>query len=342
MFTLTIKDISYLSRYYALREWKEEDESELRRSWRLRQVAVYHSFSGPEDAHTFVLLLPEQNGAIQSSLEQIIGCHDHTDIVLSRPMLVHALLFAAHSDNWRTVLKERGDQFSDNENLFAQDMEDLQLDVRFDRMQFWRDLEDRLAPLEPLFLALLSQLEVLQRCDTFLTHANQTGGVAGAEERSLKALPAEYFRSRMNLVKGLMTSAQGLQKRIHNASRLVENTLELRNQSELKAINENLLKLQRENLDDSETVKVITILTMIYLPASFVTSLFGMNVFDYDGNSHKMETARNWWIYLAVWIPLTVVTILLWQLAVLVMKFRRTAQAKKAARRSVQGSGVGG
>jgi hypothetical protein len=100
-------------------------------------------------------------------------------------------------------------------------MEDLEIDVRFDRMQFWRDFEDRLVPLEAHFSCLLSQLEMLQRCDTFLTHANQTGGTRDTEERSLKTIPAQYFASRVAAVKALMASAHTLSKRVHNASRLV-------------------------------------------------------------------------------------------------------------------------
>jgi len=67
-----------------------------------------------------------------------------------------------------------------------------------------------------------------------------------------------------------MTSAGGLKSRIHGAVSLLRDTLELKNQKELAKINSNLLSLQRENVDDNETVKVITVLTLIYLPGSFV------------------------------------------------------------------------
>jgi Mg2+ and Co2+ transporter CorA len=50
----------------------------------------------------------------------------------------------------------------------------------------------------------------------------------------------------------------------------LRDTLELKNQKELAKINNNLLSLQRESVDDNETVKVITVLTLIYLPGSFV------------------------------------------------------------------------
>lgn len=99
-------------------------------------------------------------------------------------------------------------------------MKDLQLDVRFDRLQFWHDLKDRIAPLEAIFTALLNQLHTLQRIDTFLTTV-RVNCSAPNNTTCFKVLPAAYFNSRENLVRGLMVSLENLQKRIHATSRLV-------------------------------------------------------------------------------------------------------------------------
>lgn len=50
----------------------------------------------------------------------------------------------------------------------------------------------------------------------------------------------------------------------------LRDALQLNNEKQLADINENLLSLQRESLDDSDTVKIITILTLLYLPGMFV------------------------------------------------------------------------
>jgi hypothetical protein len=47
-------------------------------------------------------------------------------------------------------------------------------------------------------------------------------------------------------------------------------TLEMRNHNQLARTNEHLLNLQRENVEDSQTVQIVTVVTLMYLPASFV------------------------------------------------------------------------
>jgi hypothetical protein len=46
--------------------------------------------------------------------------------------------------------------------------------------------------------------------------------------------------------------------------------LNLKNQAVAADINSHLLHLTRDNVDDSATVRVVTLVTLIYLPASFV------------------------------------------------------------------------
>ena len=59
----------------------------------------------------------------------------------------------------------------------------------------------------------------------------------------------------------------------------------------------------------------IAVLTMVYLPATFVSSILGSNLFalEPDGaGNHKFIVSNSWWIYLVSAIPLTLVTIGAW------------------------------
>jgi hypothetical protein len=47
--------------------------------------------------------------------------------------------------------------------------------------------------------------------------------------------------------------------------------LSLKNQATSVDINHNMLLLTRDTVDDSATVRVVTLVTLIYLPASFVS-----------------------------------------------------------------------
>ncbi|KAL8894251.1 MAG: hypothetical protein Q9192_004482 [Flavoplaca navasiana] len=69
-----------------------------------------------------------------------------------------------------------------------------------------------------------------------------------------------------------------------------------------------------ETRRDSDAMKTIAALTMIFLPGTFVATLFGMVFFTVDTSSgSRFQVNPLWWIYLAVTIPLTIITIGLWR-----------------------------
>ncbi|TIA59193.1 hypothetical protein D6C76_10501 [Aureobasidium pullulans] len=98
-------------------------------------------------------------------------------------------------------------------------------------------------------------------------------------------------------------------------SRQGSNAMILRTQTTTADINHHALDLTKESVQDNSVLKLATLATLFYLPGSFVAGIFGMNYFDF-GDGAKIEIASNFWIYLAVTIPLTVLTGMAWWLAV--------------------------
>ena len=72
---------------------------------------------------------------------------------------------------------------------------------------------------------------------------------------------------------------------------------------------------------DSSTMKNIAILTMLYLPGSFVSSLFSIPLFNW--NDVENSWRRRLVVYSAVTGPLTLVTFLFWALLVRVQRYQR-------------------
>ena len=86
-------------------------------------------------------------------------------------------------------------------------------------------------------------------------------------------------------------------------------------------VTENSRRVAAAAQQDSSTMKNIALLTMLYLPGSFVASLFSMPLFDWD-------EARSSWrgrlaLYLAVAGPLTLITLFLWAVLIRVQRHRR-------------------
>jgi hypothetical protein len=62
---------------------------------------------------------------------------------------------------------------------------------------------------------------------------------------------------------------------------------------------------------DAAAMKVLTVITLIYLPTTVVTNFFSTSfvLTDIDGN---MRLARSTWIMFVIAVPLTLITLIIW------------------------------
>ncbi|KAE8349437.1 hypothetical protein BDV28DRAFT_60942 [Aspergillus coremiiformis] len=66
---------------------------------------------------------------------------------------------------------------------------------------------------------------------------------------------------------------------------------------------------------DSAMMKTIAVVSLVYLPGTFVSGIFGTNFFDYQsGAADSLEMAKNFWLYWVVTLPLTLATVVVWAL----------------------------
>ncbi|EFQ98605.1 hypothetical protein MGYG_01629 [Nannizzia gypsea CBS 118893] len=63
---------------------------------------------------------------------------------------------------------------------------------------------------------------------------------------------------------------------------------------------------------DSIAMRTISILGIIYLPGSFVATLFSMDMFQWGDQSSPPKASPFLWVYWAVALPLTLATVLIW------------------------------
>jgi protein-S-isoprenylcysteine O-methyltransferase Ste14 len=66
--------------------------------------------------------------------------------------------------------------------------------------------------------------------------------------------------------------------------------------------------------DDGAAMKTIAIVTMLFLPATFVSALLGMNFFNFNPDEHggHMTYSHDLWIYFLVSVVLTLGLFALW------------------------------
>jgi uncharacterized membrane protein YwaF len=74
-------------------------------------------------------------------------------------------------------------------------------------------------------------------------------------------------------------------------------------------------ELTKKSTQDAAAVKVLTILTLIYLPATVVSNFFSTSFVDSQtspGGSSHLVVSNEWWILVAVAVPLTLLTLYIW------------------------------
>ncbi|GKZ59482.1 hypothetical protein AnigIFM49718_005364 [Aspergillus niger] len=145
-------------------------------------------------------------------------------------------------------------------------------------------------------------------------HSNETLEVAEhtmqclveEQARSYELYPnvnkGEWLQTKRNLLRraknfhSLKIRSRSLSERLHNEINLGFNLVSQRFGHDAKS--------------DSAMMRTVAIVSMVYLPGTFVSGLFGTNFFDYDNGKEVMTSS--FWIYWAITIPLTLITMFIW------------------------------
>jgi Mg2+ and Co2+ transporter CorA len=91
-----------------------------------------------------------------------------------------------------------------------------------------------------------------------------------------------------------------------------------------KALTEANLAVAREAKDDSGAMKTISIMTMLFLPATYFAALFSMPTLQWGDASSVIR--ERFWIYWAFTIPTTCCVFLVWAVSTRMPMMRRPVQ----------------
>ncbi len=87
-----------------------------------------------------------------------------------------------------------------------------------------------------------------------------------------------------------------------------------------KELTEANLEIARAAKSDSGAMKTISIMTMLFLPATYFAALFSVPTLQWD----KQDiTGNRFWVYWAFTIPTTVCVFIVWAVSVYLPSFKR-------------------
>ncbi|MCJ1475517.1 hypothetical protein MMC13_004180 [Lambiella insularis] len=116
---------------------------------------------------------------------------------------------------------------------------------------------------------------------------------------------------------------EALHQKVNGTINLLSSLLDLGTGHSLKVLAEEahaenltMRQLTEKGTNDASTVKVLTIITLIYLPTTVVSNFFSTQFVSQkqNGESSQLVVATNAWLFAAISVPLTVLTVLIWWL----------------------------
>ena len=144
------------------------------------------------------------------------------------------------------------------------------------------------------------------------------------------------FQEKIREIAFVRQQLRALDERVKSGVQLQSSLLDLENGRTLRKLaieakeeNAVMKGLTQKATSDASAVKVITIITLVYLPTSVVTNFFSTTFVNSQSNAGgtNVTVANNWWVLLAVAVPLTLLTCVVW---VLLQNRRKCANAMEA------------
>ncbi|KAI0427549.1 hypothetical protein F5Y09DRAFT_28291 [Xylaria sp. FL1042] len=150
-----------------------------------------------------------------------------------------------------------------------------------------QEIQDIIEELEIMISVNNTQLDV---CKKFISHASSlikadSGGCTWRDEEleALQGGPKLIARveERIRFLESMLKTAS-------NASDQVKDLSQLRQQQDSVIQALQSVKLSRDSIDQGRTIMVFTIVTIIFSPLSFLSSIFGMNNAEFGDNQWKV------------------------------------------------------
>ncbi|KAH6682672.1 hypothetical protein B0J14DRAFT_673055 [Halenospora varia] len=298
--------------------------------WSLRQTGVYHQYSGRGDDDTknlWVLLHPVNESVVCSRLESAASSDLGVEEMKFNPMRLHLLIFSSYIDNWRLYLHDITRQFLMLEDkLMTSKLRERELN--FETLQTLSHLAGKLIPIPAILQASASTIVSIREMNERLRKLDRERPLSQVELLRMDKTEHHLYVTESRL-KGYLAGFQVLHGRIENLKKFLADGLNLQNQDIAAEANGHLLTLTKDTVDDSATVRLVTFVTLIFLPATFISGLFGSNLFSFDPNTSNFKTSRQFWIWIVATLPLTFLTIGFWKYTIYRQKRKKGKEARE-------------
>lgn len=298
--------LAELTYVYKYSEYKGADA---KTPWVIRQTAVWHRYSYARRTSVAIVLSPHEDSLYERSLKSLL----HEPVVRSQyvesPLLLHAKLISTYLHKWKDYLEHH------EKGILKESTTAMNVDTRptsiAPTLQSIHQIRRHLIPVD----TILSSTELL--CGQLRDLDKELHARAAVPPQNQPDSFASVFTSFFVEAGAFKGDVLYLTRRAAQVSQLISDTLNLRNQ-----------QIARK---DSVTIRVITLITLFYLPSSFIAvsvafcsqsvtnthqasskTLLGSNLIDFDTETRNIIVSHQFWLFFVIALPLTGLTILGW------------------------------
>ena len=283
--------------------------------WSLRQSAIYCSFNPGKDEATWIFVTPSQ--LAQQRLDEYL--YRRKKDCTPDPFDVHLLLLDTAIANWRPYIVDLAAETDQHAAQLLGASPDDQGPINM------KDCGERQALMTLDDKLLDASLAIKSTSDNVKSLLGSYKSIRGTQSEQVtpayRLVTALCFEQLQELDL-LSTRVDALRSRLKGITNLVSSFLDLSSGFALQDLakesakeNEIIRDLTKKGTQDAAAVKVLTILTLIYLPATVVSNFFSTSFVNSEmspGRSAHLVVSHDWWIFIAVSFPLTLFTLYVW------------------------------
>lgn len=289
--------------------------------WSLRQTAVQCSYRALDNTAAWILIAPSQiaEARLNRHLSSITEWSTQTQFE------IHLLLFDSAIANWRPYLVDIGAELDQHKARILGATPDDRGPIT---MLDWGQRQELLLLDQKLLNASVVIKSTSNNVRTLRGFHDSVRKKRG-ESQNLTNDSFSIFLEQLGELDHLLERVEALRSELHGIADLVASFLDLRNgfalqslakesakeNEEVRKLNESMHKLAERSTQDSAAVKVLTILTLIYLPATVVSNFFStsfVNSVSSPTAPAHISVSNDWWIFVAASLPLTLLTLYIW------------------------------
>lgn len=297
--------------------------------WSLRQSLIHSRTISPSAQSSWLCVALSQS--MRSHLQSALSRGEIASLTGPEPFGLHILFLQRATSNWRHYLVDLRAEVDEHQGQIAGTLPDaapMTLEEPDRREELIRRQE-----LLTLETKILDAILVVR--STVYTVSRLRDGLLGSEdlltkhmdvectttsahfedllrELDLTLVPLEQLKTKLDSITRVLDSFIGLSSGLTLESLATESAKET---AGMTSLSRRMHKLAERSTQDAAAIKVLTIVTLVYLPMTVVSNFFSTSFVSttiLDGSASGISISKDWWIFVAVSAPLTTLTVYVW------------------------------